>query len=112
MGPEIRLLQKNFRVLRARFKFYKILENVFLYKSSTKKPDYSAKIDDFASKSVRAKLSSSQTVLLNELAEKQNVFGKLESRLRHQIKFVLFMTFQKFFFSLYKRKIASWLARF
>ena len=47
----------------------------FLYKSSTKKPDYSAKIDDFASKSVRTKLSSSQTVLLNELAEKNRTFS-------------------------------------
>ena len=41
------------------------------------KPDYSAKIDDFASKSVRTKLSSSQTVLLNELAEKTELFRKL-----------------------------------
>ena len=57
--------------------FIKILENVFLYKSSTKKPDYSAKIDDFASKSVRTKLSSSQKVLLNGLAKKTELFRQI-----------------------------------
>ena len=91
--------------------FIKILENVFLYKSSTKKPDYSAKIDDFASKSVRTKLSSSQTVLLNELAEKTELFRQIRISFETSDKICALYDFSKVFLFHYSNEklLRGWL---
>ena len=77
---------------------------MFFCIKAVQKPDYSAKIDDFASKSVRAKLSSSQTVLLNELAEKTERFRQIRISFETSDKICALYDFSKVFFFIIQTK--------
>ena len=98
--PEIKLLpKKTLSIEFINLEFIKTLEDILLYKgSTTKRPEYSAKTNSFASKAVLSKFLNSSIEQLNKLAERIEVFR--QTRISYETfrkKYVLFTISQEFF---------------
>ena len=92
--------------------FVTTLEDILLYKSgSTKKPEYSAKINNFASKSVQSEFSTSCMEQLNKLAERVESFRRIRISYETSEKTCALYDFSRVFLKHYmnEKLLRGWL---
>ena len=92
--------------------FLKTLEDILLYKnSSTKRPEYSAKINSLASKSVQDEFLNSHMKDLNKLAERIEVFRQTRIAYEASEKICALYDFSRVFLSHYtnEKLLRGWL---
>ena len=92
--------------------FITALEDILLYKSSpTKKSEYSAKVNNFASKSVQSEFLTSYIEQLNKLAERIEVFRKIRISYEASEKTCALYDFSRVFLNHYtnEKLLRGWL---